>query len=118
MNLSRLIRFSRGLLNRAAFYARAATSAKRDGDGDVVPGLLALAQRFKRRALTIYQHATRCAVRVGELAHKYTKDGNAWRAVVMVADAMVWTSPREYGKRQSAQRAALAMVGKLTREYA
>lgn len=111
------IKVARTLMTRAAFLARAASSAKRDGDSDVVRPLIERARWIMGLARATFMLARKRAARLGQLAHKYMRDGDAWLAVVMVGDAILWRGARHYGKRQSAQRAALAMLGKLTREY-
>ena len=55
----------------------------------------------------------RLAVTCPILRHTYTRAADGWRAVVTLDGATVWTSARVYGKRQSAQRAALRERGQM-----
>lgn len=89
-----------------------------------VPRLLADARHIIASARKAYAHAMAALARRGQLSHHYAETGHAvtfaatgygrYRALVRVAHGLaLWTSPRTYGKRQSAQRAALAHVRKL-----
>lgn len=57
----------------------------------------------------------RLAVALGDvtLSHTYTRKMDGWRGLVTLTDdaAIIWTSPRAYAHRQSAQRAALRQRG-------
>lgn len=61
-----------------------------------------LVRKLIQKARDLYEYATL----TGQLTHHYKPWNGAWRAVVRCDGVAMWIGRREYGKRQSAQRAA------------
>ena len=62
--------------------------------------------------------AVRRAVALGDatLRHCYTPAANGWYAIIKVGDAVLWMGAHVYAHRQSAQRAALRVMDRITRD--
>ena len=109
---ARLVRLAR---NSLASARRLIRDAQREPDRRRSSDLLAKARDIIAIARKIYAHSMRALALSGQLTHHYAEWAHGrYRALIRInGGEALWISPRTYGKRQSAQRAAARYVEKL-----
>jgi len=102
LTAKRAAELAQSWLASAKAAQKKAEVAKAEGNTADVRYWMESVRLWIQRARDFYQYATL----TGQLTHHYKAWNGAWRAVVRCDGVAVWIGRREYGKRQSAQRAA------------
>lgn len=113
-DLLRTVKAARGALDDARALIHDAQTAKRSGHENVARTLLFYARGLIMDARRVYAAAMAQLAKRKCVTHHYARSVDRFRAEIRAEHVgTLWTSPRSYGRRQSAQRAAERYLFKL-----